>query len=112
MTLTHPAAARCGRPPRIVAALSFALVMAFWPAPAVTQIQQGPPPPEVGPERGSLVIVGGAMRSPEIYERFIDLAGGPDAHIVLVPTAGGAAEYDEFYQGMNAWRDHLSLIHI
>ena len=55
------------------------------------------------------------MRSAEIYERFIDLAGGPDAHIVLVPTAGGAAEYDEFYQGMNAWRDHgarnLTLLH-
>ena len=32
--------------------------------------------PEVGPERGSLVIVGGAMRSPDIYRRFIQLAGG------------------------------------
>ena len=55
------------------------------------------------------------MRSAEIYERFIDLAGGPDAHIVLVPTAGGASEYDEFYQGMKAWRDHgarnLTLLH-
>lgn len=115
MTLSHTATARCVRPPRIVAALSFALAITLWPAPAVTQIQQGPPPPEVGPERGSLVIVGGAMRSAEIYERFIDLAGGPDAHIVLVPTAGGAAEYDEFYQGMNAWRDHgarnLTLLH-
>tara|TARA_Y100000996_G_scaffold407833_1_gene385953 strand:- start:581 stop:1444 length:864 start_codon:yes stop_codon:yes gene_type:complete len=79
------------------------------------QAQQTSSPPKVGPERGSLVIVGGAMRSAEIYERFIDLAGGPDAHIVLVPTAGGAAEYDEFYQGMNAWRDHgarnLTLLH-
>ena len=71
--------------------------------------------PEVGPEKGSLVIVGGAMRSAEIYERFIALAGGPDAHIVLVPTAGGAEEYDEFFQGMNAWREHgarnLTLLH-
>ena len=71
--------------------------------------------PEVGPANGSLVIVGGAMRSAEIYERFIELAGGPDAHIVLVPTAGGAEEYDEFWQGMNAWREHgarnLTLLH-
>jgi len=77
--------------------------------------QQGPPPPEVGPENGSLVVVGGAMRSAEIYERFIELAGGPDALIVLVPTAGGAAEYDDFYPGMNAWREHgarnLKLLH-
>ncbi|MDH3269936.1 MAG: cyanophycinase [Gemmatimonadota bacterium] len=74
-----------------------------------------PAPPQVGPENGSLVVVGGAMRSPEIYERFIALAGGPDAHIVLVPTAGGAEEYDEFYGGLNAWRAagarNLTLLH-
>ena len=84
-------------------------------AEAIGQFQQGPMPPQVGPENGSLVVVGGAMRSPEIYERFIDLAGGPDAHIVLVPTAGGADEYDEFYQGMKAWREagatNLTLLH-
>jgi len=72
-------------------------------------------PPEVGPANGSLVVVGGAMRSAEIYERFIELAGGPDAHIVLVPTAGGADEYDEFFQGINAWREHgarnLTILH-
>ena len=71
--------------------------------------------PQVGPENGSLVVVGGAMRSAEIYQRFIELAGGPDAHIVLVPTAGGGEDYDEFYQGMNAWREHgarnLTLLH-
>ena len=81
----------------------------------VSAQQQGPPPPQVGPETGSLVVVGGAMQSAEIYERFIELAGGPDAHIVLIPTAGGAAEYDEFYQGLNAWREHgarnLTVLH-
>ena len=96
-------------------ALLMALSLMLSPAPATSQIQQGPPPPQVGPERGSLVIVGGAMRSAEIYERFIELAGGPDAHIVLVPTAGGGTEYDEFFQGMNAWREHgarnLTLLH-
>jgi cyanophycinase len=55
------------------------------------------------------------MRSPEIYREFIELAGGPDANIVLVPTAGGAAEYDEFYAGMQAWRENgarnLTLLH-
>ena len=102
------------RRPAIHMAAGF-LLMVLVPRPATIQAQQAPPLPEVGPERGSLVIVGGAMRSAEIYERFIDLAGGPDAHIVLVPTAGGASEYDEFYQGMKAWRDHgarnLTLLH-
>ena len=44
----------------------------------------------VGPDNGSLVIVGGALRDVEIFERFIALAGGPDAPIVVIPTAGGA----------------------
>ena len=60
---------------------------------------------EVGPSNGSLVIVGGAMRDPAIMERFLNLAGGPDAPIVVIPTAGGEDEYDQFYQGLNSWRN-------
>ncbi len=71
---------------------------------APTEAQIEPAPPKVGPVNGSLVVVGGAMRSPEIYQRFIALAGGPDAHIVYIPTAGGGEEYDEFYQALNSWR--------
>ena len=41
---------------------------------------------EIGPQAGSLVIVGGAMRDRAIVERFLDLAGGPDAPIVMIPT--------------------------
>ena len=94
-------------------ALSFALALAFAP-PAVAQ--QGPAaPPVVGPERGSLVVVGGAMRDPAIYQRFIELAGGPDAKLVMIPTAGGEDEYDAYYQGLNAWREagarNLTLLH-
>ena len=44
---------------------------------------------EVGPARGALVVVGGGMRDPAIVQRFIDLAGGPQALIVVIPTAGG-----------------------
>ena len=70
---------------------------------------------EVGPSNGSLVIVGGAMSDPAIMERFLDLAGGPDAPIVVIPTAGGGDDYDQFYEGLNAWRDvgatHLTVLH-
>ena len=72
-------------------------------------------PPQVGPANGSLVIVGGNLQSPEIYKRFIDLAGGPDAKIVIIPTAGGAPTYDKYYQALDPWRDngahHLVLLH-
>ena len=43
----------------------------------------------VGPEKGALVIVGGGSMSPELWNRFIELAGGPaKASIVIIPTAG------------------------
>ncbi len=39
-------------------------------------------------ESGSLVIVGGGGLPREVVKRFIELAGGPEATIVVVPTAG------------------------
>jgi cyanophycinase len=50
--------------------------------------------PEYGPPTGTLVIVGGAMKDPAIANRFIELAGGPDAKFVIVPTAGGNRRAD------------------
>jgi cyanophycinase len=48
----------------------------------------------IGPASGSLVIVGGAMRDTTIALRFIELAGGMDAPIVVIPTAGGQENPD------------------
>lgn len=48
----------------------------------------------IGPSSGSLVIVGGGLVGPEIWQRFIELAGGKDAKIVVIPTAGEAASAD------------------
>lgn len=41
----------------------------------------------LGPSRGYLVIVGGGQVGPEITTRIIELAGGPDAPMVYIPTA-------------------------
>ncbi|MDP3719033.1 MAG: cyanophycinase [Acidobacteriota bacterium] len=69
----------------------------------------------VGPEKGSLVIVGGAMQDPTIVQRFIDLAGGPDAPIVIIPTAGDADDYDQYWSGLKLWRQNgatnLTVVH-
>jgi cyanophycinase len=43
------------------------------------------PTPEV--PNGSLVIVGGGGMPADVTRKFIELAGGPDANIVLLPTA-------------------------
>lgn len=47
-----------------------------------------------GPEKGHLIIAGGALRDPEVFAKFIELAGGDKSHIVVIPTAGGY-EVDE-----------------
>jgi len=54
--------------------------------------------PCVGPERGAIVAAGGGTLDPSIYRRFVELAGGADARVVLIPTAGTA------YGGQDGWR--------
>src|SRR5262245_34163371 len=56
----------------------------------------------VGAPRGTIIVVGGGSMGPEIYEAFIKAAGGPDALIIDVPTAGGATEYPA--DGGQAWK--------
>ena len=51
--------------------------------------------PTTGPEKGSLVIVGGALKSEKIIDKFIELAGGENAKIVVIPTASGRNKYSE-----------------
>ncbi|MEZ5292811.1 MAG: cyanophycinase [Vicinamibacterales bacterium] len=58
-----------------------------------------------GPAAGTLFIVGGGMRDQKLVKRFIDLAGGPDAPIVIVPTAGDDDTYAQDYPGTKQFRD-------
>lgn len=60
--------------------------------------------PQVGPPAGTVIVVGGGQLGPEIYRRFIDAAGGPDALIIDVPTAGGDSAYPANWRGANPWR--------
>lgn len=48
-----------------------------------------------GPEKGSLVVVGGGGAGEDILLKFIELSGGMEAAIVVIPTAGGRASYDQ-----------------
>mgnify|MGYP000022013953 CR=1 FL=1 len=51
--------------------------------------------PVHGPANGSLVIAGGGqLEGTGIIERFVELAGGAGAKIVIVPTAGGNTRGD------------------
>lgn len=92
---------------RRTAVWMFVAALAVSAAPAWAQ--------QVGPARGALVLVGGNMQDPAIVERFLELAGGPDAPIVLIPTAGGAESYDETWRGGDAFRaagaTRLAVLH-
>lgn len=103
----QPTAARPGGGPGRAVLAGALLVAALAPVPGAAQ--------EVGPEDGALVVVGGALRDPEIVRRFIDLAGGPDAPIVVVPTAGGDEEYGPWCSCQDFLREqgatNLTVLH-
>lgn len=70
---------------------------------------------EVGPANGSLVVVGGGLRDLAILEEFLELAGGRDAPIVVIPTAGGREEYDKYCPCLRQLREagatNLTVLH-
>jgi cyanophycinase len=75
---------------RLNAPLGLLLALALAIAPALSAQDHGP-------ARGTLIVSGGAgdRPTPHIYERFIELAGGPDAPIVVIPTSGQGDLFDE-----------------
>jgi len=89
---------------QIVAALAIASSVIVWADPVVK-----------GPERGALVIVGGGRVGAEILTRFFDLAGGRDAPLVVIPTAGGADAYPDDWSGLKMFKDfgatNITLLH-
>ena len=68
-----------------------------------------------GPEKGTLVVVGGGKLDHVILQRFIELAGGPDAAIVVFPTAGGGNNYNDNSGGAGQLRKYgatnVTVIH-
>jgi len=87
--------------------------------PAIARAQDAP---EYGPPKGTLLIVGGgSLKDSGIPEKFIELAGGKDAKIVVVPTAGGNKNKDgsiKVYSEedvLKAWRarglTHVTMLH-
>jgi cyanophycinase len=77
---------------RFIAAAALLLVAASTPRAQQSATAEAP---EYGPAKGALVIVGGGnLTGSGISEKFIELAGGPDGHFVIVPTAGGNRSAD------------------
>jgi len=62
------------------------------------------PSPDIkGQKRGYVIPIGGAEEktdNPEILQKFVDLAGGPDAVISVIPTASQLSDTGERYQSI------------
>src|SRR5205823_6392183 len=71
--------------------------------------------PRVGPPRGAVLVVGGGPLGPEVLGKFVELAGGPDALIVDVPTAGGDSVYPADWPGTRSLKaagaKHVVVLH-
>jgi cyanophycinase len=69
----------------------------------------------VGPKNGALIVAGGGRLGPEIMNRFIDLAGGKAARIVVIPTAGEEESFPADWSGYAPFRDggvaRVSVLH-
>jgi cyanophycinase len=84
-----------------------ALVLMSFPAQAAPVVK--------GPDKGTLIIAGGGKLGPEILGRFIKLAGGPGAEIVVIPTAGGEKAYGPACDCLKIFRElgatNLTVLH-
>lgn len=69
----------------------------------------------IGPSTGSLVLAGGGDLDLAIYDRFVQLAGGYRARIVVVPTAAGGDDFGPDWHGLESFRDagaaSVTLLH-
>lgn len=61
------------------------------------------------------MVGGGGMKDPAIVERFLELAGGPEVPIVVIPTAGGGDHYDQYWTGLGSFKEagatKLTVLH-
>ena len=100
-----------GRPPRGSCA-AFAAILALWSAACASAPASTRSPLLVSP-KGHLVIVGGGPIPDAILDRFLALAGGKDARIVIFPMASedpeAGVELTEDFRMLGARADRVVL---
>ncbi len=92
------------------------LMLALITAPAQVALGQDlPPAPTVGPPSGTLVAAGGGHLGPEVLDAFVRHAGGRDARIVVIPSAGPGEDYPADWKGLRSFVDagvaQVSVLH-
>lgn len=98
------------------AAASFSMgTLLLGPAAVSAQGQNAEEVRTRGPHAGALIIAGGGRLGPEILSRFVQLAGGADARIVVIPTAGEQDQFPDDWAGLRPLREagarNLTVLH-
>jgi cyanophycinase len=78
----------CGLPASIRRSLMLLLLLVWAPWSAAEDNVLGLPRARDPRQPGALLLHGGGRVTDEVFDRFVELAGGPKARIVLVPSAG------------------------
>ncbi|MFK8114310.1 MAG: cyanophycinase, partial [Rubripirellula sp.] len=67
-----------------------------------------------GPEHGTLVIVGGGDRGFLVFQQFVEIAGGRNAKLVVIPTASSSDPEYDFNKNKAAKfaREQLKMPHV
>src|SRR5437016_4592314 len=75
------------------------------PAFAFAQPAFAPPKEPIQQIHGALVVVGGGSISADIYDEFLRLAGGPQARLVIIPTASETADQKDEDYYLQSWKN-------
>ena len=73
----------------------------------VSRVSYAEPPAlkkPAGPIAGALVIAGGGSLPDAVRDRFVELAGGKDARLVVIPTASASADGPDAAQSLEPWK--------
>ena len=89
----------CGK--TLILALVFLSPMASSLLPAAT---------EEANTRGHLVLIGGGSKPRMVLRTFVELAGGSDAPIIVIPTASGDPDTGEYYEKL--FVDEVGCTHV
>lgn len=72
-------------------------------------------PATIGPVNGALFIAGGGTLGSGIISQFVQLAGGPAARLVIIPTAGTRDSFPDDWPGFRMFQDagvqHITVLH-
>src|SRR5262245_61344164 len=79
-----------------------AVLLLLWPIQPAFAQPAAPPPPEAA---GALVVCGGGPLPDAVLDHFIELAGGPRARLVIIPTASKKADTAEVARALLPWKD-------